>query len=478
MANRNRVGGLTKEFGNAELGDVRRTTRLVRVVEAISREPAVGFPRALESPAELEAFYRFLNNEAFDAAAVFEPHRVATLGRAAAAKEVLFIHDTTTVEFRGEGTRPGLGYTTALGRQGFMAHMALCLSATSDLPLGIAHVETYTRTGMTWRQRKMRRTTRRDSEPRESARWIRGVLATQTPALRGRAIHIMDAEADFFELMRHLADESARFIIRAGQLDRIVHDAGESMHLRQAIEDLKPTVFRDVSLSFRKHNVKTYGSTGRRKHPARSERIARVGIASTTITLGRSEYTKSQGASFEVNVVRAWEVAPPPGEPAVDWVLFTSEPVNRKAGLERIVDLYRKRWTIEEYFKALKTGCALEQRQVESYDGLCKVLAILAPIACQLLWLRGMDRLHSDELASTVFSEVELTLLQRAPAARGAPKPKTVSDAVTLLARLGGHIRNNGAPGWMTLGRGYEKLLLLRAGWQLAMEHFEKCDQS
>lgn len=474
MAKRDRVDGLSGEFENAQLGDARRTARLVRVVEAVAREPAVGFPRALESAAELEAFYRFLNNDGFDAAAVFEPHRLATLERAAASAEVLFIHDTTTVEFRGEGTREGLGYTTALGRQGFMAHMSLCLCASSDLPLGVAHVETYTRTGTLWRRRKLRRTARRDSEPRESARWIRGVVATQTPALRGRAIHIMDAEADFFELMHHLADESVRFIIRAGQLDRIVHDEGEAIHLRQAIEDLKPAVYRDVSLSFRKHNVKTYGSTGRRKHPARSERIAHVGIASTTITLGRSTYTKSKGANFEINVVRVWEIAPPAGEPAVDWVLLTSEPATRKVDLERIVDLYRKRWTIEDYFKALKTGCALERRQVESYDGLCKVLAILAPIACQLLWLRGMERLHFKAPASAVFTEVELTLLQQAPATRGMPPPKTVTDAIALLARMGGHIKNNGPPGWMTLGRGYEKLLLLRAGWQLAVEHLGK----
>ncbi len=172
----------------------------------------------------------------------------------------------------------------------------------------------------------------------------------------------------------------------------------------------------------------------KRKHPARSERIARVGIASTTVTLGRSKYTKSKGANFQVNVVRVWEIAPPAGEPAVDWVLFTSEPATRKVDLERIVDLYRKRWTIEDYFKALKTGCALEQRQVESYDGLRKVLAILAPIACQLLWLRGMERLHSKAPASAAFTEVELTLLQQAPATRGMSKPKTVTEAVALLA--------------------------------------------
>ena len=242
--------------------------------------------------------------------------------------------------------------------------------------------------------------------------------------------------------------------------------------------DLVPIVHRDVALSERKQNFKTSGANGRRKHPHRSARVARVSIASTRITLGRTRYTKSGGADFEINVVRVWEQSPPAGEPAVEWVLLTSEPVAQKTDLERVVDLYRKRWTIEDYFKALKTGCSLERRQVESYDALCKVLAILAPIACQLLWLRSMDRLHSGAPASAVFTETELALLHQAPAARGLPKPKTVRDAVALLARLGGHIKNNGAPGWLTLGRGYEKLLLLRMGWQMALDSIRKCDQS
>lgn len=471
MAAKNRIDELRNDFAGADLGDARRSARLVRVVQAIAEEPGMGFPGALGSSAELEAFYRFLNNEAFDASAVFAPHRTATLARAAAAEgEVVFIHDTTTVEYRGEGTREGLGYTTALGRQGFMAHVTLCLDATSGLPLGVGNLETYTRTGKIWEKRKRTRSKRQGKEERESARWLRGVEATQTATLRRRAIHIMDAEADFFELFRRLTDDESRFVIRAGQLERLVRDDGEPLHLREVIEALDPAVYRDVLLSERKLNVKTAGSNGRKKNPPRSARKARLAIAATTISLGRTRYTKATGADFKINVVSVWEPAPPKGQPPVHWVLFTSEPVKRKADLERVVDLYRMRWTIEDYFKALKTGCALERRQIESYEALCKVLAILAPIACQLLWLRGMDRTRSAEPARAVFTKVELDLLARAAATRGMPHANTVGDAILLLARLGGHIKNNGAPGWITLGRGYEKLLLLRIGWDMALQ--------
>ena len=73
-----------------------------------------------------------------------------------------------------------------------------------------------------------------------------------------------------------------------------------------------------------------------------------------------------------MNVVRVWETDPPRGQPAVQWVLLTSEKIGSAAALQRVVDIYRKRWLIEEYFKALKTGCSLEKRQVGSFDALRK----------------------------------------------------------------------------------------------------------
>jgi hypothetical protein len=33
------------------------------------------------------------------------------------------------------------------------------------------------------------------------------------------------------------------------------------------------------------------------------------------------------------------------------------------------------------------------------------------------------------------------------------------------VAALGGHLKNNGEPGWQVLGRGMEHLLTLEIGW-------------
>jgi hypothetical protein len=114
-----------------------------------------------------------------------------------------------------------------------------------------------------------------------------------------------------------------------------------------------------------------------------------------------------------------------------------------------------------------------EKRQLESKHTLLNALAIFAPIAWQLLALRQLSRNRAELPADSILSPLKLTLLQRHPDVRLRPDA-TIRDAMLAIAALGGHIRNNGEPGWQVLGRGYEDLLLLERGAALAL----RCDQS
>lgn len=477
MAKRETRGGVAGEFVGAALGDQRRTERLVAIAESLEREPSLGFPRALGSEAELEAFYRFINNDGFTAAASLGPHRAATLSRARECKEVVVIHDTTIVAY--STPREGLGVTTR-GHQGFVAHVSLMLSAHDAMPLGVPHVETITRSGTKRRSRADTHRVKRDDPKRESLRWLRGVESVES--VRGsefEAIHITDAEGDFFELLAAIHDARARFVIRAGQLDRIVIGADKATEcsLRALLQGVAVSTTRTIELSERRHPPRTARTTMRR-HPERDARRVKVGVGATPVRLKKTRYSDVECDSLDVNVVRVWELEPVAGQPAIEWVLLTSEDVSSAAALERVVDLYRRRWMIEDYFKALKTGCALEKRQVESYDALCKVLALFIPIAYRLLLLRGLERTRPDAPAQTGFSSTELHIMSQAPSNRALKPALTMNDALLHLARLGGHLRNNGPPGWQTLGRGYEKLLMLRLGWEMALASLGRSDQS
>lgn len=468
------IGSLVGEFDGADLGDQRRAERLKLIAGQLEQEPAKGFPRALGSDAALEAFYRFINNDAFSAKDILAPHVAATMRRAAGAGPVIAVHDTTLVEFSTD--REGLGVTSGHGKFGFVAHASLLLTEQDGLPLGVGYLETLTRTGKKWKKRKregQRGYVHAGDVERESLRWIRG---TDAVGAAGRdLVHVTDAEGDFFELLEHLDSRESRFVVRAGQLDRTVVFDDNEHSLREVAARIRPRKMRTIALSERKHAPGAARSKQRR-HPNRSARSARVAIGAARVAVAGTRYSKLGREALELNVVRVWEPNPPELEPPVEWVLLTTERVTTRRELLRVVDIYRKRWVIEEYFKALKSGCSFEKRQIESYAALCKVLSLFAPIAYRLLLLRALNRQRSSMSARFAFSEADLELMQRAPSNQALAPPRTISDALTHLARLGGHLRSNGPPGWQTLAWGYEKLLTMRLGYEIAMA--EKCDQS
>jgi hypothetical protein len=180
--------------------------------------------------------------------------------------------------------------------------------------------------------------------------------------------------------------------------------------------------------------------------------------------------------SLTVHVVDVWEATPPAGEEPVTWRLMTTEPIDTVTQILQIVDWYRARWVIEEYFKALKTGCAYEKRQLESLDTLLVALALLAPIAWQLLLFRHLARHAPTAPATAVLSRQQLRVLRAAPQAVALSAAPTLEDALRAVARLGGHLRQNGPPGWLVLGRGMQKLRWMEAGWAAAKTM--RCDQS
>ena len=136
-----------------------------------------------------------------------------------------------------------------------------------------------------------------------------------------------------------------------------------------------------------------------------------------------------------------------------------------------MVDFYRARWVIEEYFKALKTGCSLEKRQLETKDSLLNALAVFLPIAWHLLLLRSLAHVAPELPASTVLSETHLLILRARPKLKLSEQP-SLEEVLWAIAALGGHKKYNGPPGWQTLGAGFERLRALGEGWDLARSAF------
>jgi len=173
-------------------------------------------------------------------------------------------------------------------------------------------------------------------------------------------------------------------------------------------------------------------------------------------------------ASLTVHLVEVVEHKPPRGVTPVEWLLVTTLPIDEPTSVAAVVDNYRARWVIEEYFKALKTGCSYEKRQLESRHALLNALGILAPLAWRLLALRTLADDDPDASAASLLDPDELHVLRKmSKDIKLGPAP-TVAGILMAIARIGGHFPQNGRPGWLVLGRGLEKVLDRVEGYRLA----------
>jgi hypothetical protein len=415
--------------------------------------PGASLPKQAGTVAALEATYRFLSNEAVCPEDILEPHHVATAGRAQSAEgRVLVVHDTTELDF---GKREQLGELNGK-RKGFLAHVALVVTEAEHRPLGVLHEETIFREKL-----GKKRSKRAESE---RGRWQRGVDAVEERLGALAPVHVMDREGDAYELMRHMVEIGADFVIRAAY-DRVLHDE-RGLRLSEILDEQKPLAARAFSVGARPRNP---SPRHRKRHPPRQQRIANASVCATSVTVSAPSGFPSSG-ELRLNVVRIQEKGRGKDPSKVEWILWTTLPVSTAEEVLALVEIYRGRWVIEDLFKALKTGCQYEALQLESRRALTNALAVYLPVAWLLLHLRSESRFNPTAPASVVLSTFQVRCLRLAylhQEGRELPEALTAREALLAVARLGGHLKNNGEPGWLVIHRGLHDLLLLELGYHL-----------
>lgn len=456
---------LLAEYADVRLGDARLDERLVRILTLAGARPGDSFPEQMETDADQEALYRFLKNPKVTMDALLEGHRKQTVDRLKARSLVRIVHDTSDFVFKGE--RDGLDIFQG-GVKGFSGHFALAVAGDEGREaLGILGLYPFLlkndKKGLTPSEKgkKQYHTPRNE---KKSSRWETQAIETSRYIPSDTdAIHVMDQEADDYFIFSALSAASLRFVIR-GEPRRLT---AEKVMSRELLAVQPATLFREVEISSRSKAQAT------KQHPQRKTRIAQLSVKAAVITFNKS----SAGRDAELDhvslgAVHVFEASPPDGETPIEWMLFTTEPVETTAQIEAVVDHYRARWVIEEYFKALKTGCAFQDRQLCSYEGLVRALALFIPMAWTLLALRSLGRETTQRPATEVFSNDQLRLLRALleKRRRTLPVEPTVRDAMLGIAALGGHIKNNGDPGWLVLGRGMRRFAEFEEGWNLHQE--------
>lgn len=451
------------EFREAELGDARRTSRVVQVAEALSRMPGASLPEALRTEAQIEAGYRLFGNEAIDFDDLIHEHHERTGGRARDAKEVLVLHDTTTCSFKHIPPEE-LGYLQT-GKGGFFLHVSLVVDAQRHRrPLGVVHAEAYWRNERAKRGGRKRRVSGKETaswKDREYLRWERGVGLSAERLEGSDAIHVIDREGDAYALLASLKAGDHRFVVRS----RINRRLSDKTLLLDTLACCEGVMEREVFLSRRRAPT---APRARAATPGRAARTAHLRFKSATVTLKRPRSCDDTAPKeLELSVVDVEEIAAPADEKPIRWTLWTSEPVETAEQVAQVVDNYRQRWLVEEFFKALKTGCKFEARQLQSRHALLNLLAISTPIAVELLWMRARVSDDPNAPASDIVTPLQLRIL-RTLGHRPLSSEPTAAQALLAIAGLGGHMRSNGPPGWQVLRRGYQKLLDYELGWTAA----------
>ena len=452
-------------FGAARLGDARRTKRLIRVANDFVRHPGGTFPDKLPDPKQLDAFYRLMAAEDLTHRSVLEPHIRHTLAAMRAEPGVvLVLHDTTVLDYSGLDI-PELGQIGDGHGRGYYCHNSLAIAADRRI-LGLASQILHVRRHVPPGETKARR---RAHERCESRLW-RDAAVCIPAAPAGRTwVDIADRGADITEFLDHEQAAGKAYVVRS-QHNRIVEIADPDApagrrraKLHDLARGLPATSWRTVEVS---------------AQPGQPARTARVGVAFAAVTIipPRQARGRERGVPLEVVVIRASEVDPPEGVRPLEWILVTDVATADSRGAGERVDWYAARPVVEEYHKAQKTGCGIEQMQWTHAARLQPAIALVSVVALTLLGLRalGRDERHRDEPATDLVPRrwVELLARWRYGEARS---DLTIGEFIWALGRLGGHQNrpSDGPPGWITLWRGWTKLMTMALGAEL--ERPSKC---
>jgi hypothetical protein len=440
-----------QELATADFGDARLAKRLVRIVADKLANPTASIPHASDSWAATKATYRFLASDQVAAASIRAAHRDATRSRIQHHDAVLVLQDTTELVYTSHPQTTGLGFLDHASSRGLKVHSALA-TTIDGVPLGLVQQSVWAR-DVTTKGRKARK---RPHVERESQRWLT-TLAEAQQAIKAptRLIVVADREADIYPLFIAPRDDRTDLVIRATYNRGLVGG--------RKLEDAATTVTWPGS---RTVTIPGNGS--------RAARTATVQIGWTTVQLlPPQDYPRPAAAPRPtLQLVVVEEREPPAGVKPLRWLLWTTLPVTTWDEARAVVQIYEKRWLIERSHYVLKSGCGIEQLQLESAERLERALAVCCIVAWRLLWLTYSARETRAVPCTEILARHEWQAL--VCTVQGTPVPPTappsVREAVRMIAQLGGFLarKGDGEPGVKTIWRGLMRLDDIAATWLLA----------
>jgi Transposase DNA-binding/Transposase DDE domain len=440
-----------RTFGSVQLHDRRRTRRAVKAATNLAENPLGSLPAQMHTWKETKALYRLLDEPDVTFAALMQPHLQETREQAACSKVALLVQDTTDIDLSHRHKISGVGQIGNERGRGFFVQTVLAVRPESPEVVGCMAQEPFVRIAAPTGEQRHQRFKR---EERETDVWMRQVHHIGTPDAGSTWVHVGDRGADMFPFFQACQATQTHFLLRAAQNRRVEHSEEE---IRYSL---------DRARSWPSQASRPLEVPARHGHKARSSQV-QLAFGQMTLLPPRHDPRQSK-EPLTVWVIRVWEEQAPEGEEPLEWLLLTSVPTTTLEQAWERVDWYRQRWLVEDYHQCLKSGCRVEERQLQSVDGLMRLLGLLSPLAVRLLQVRTYAREEPERPASEVIDPLTLAVL--AERSGQSPATMTLGTFWTEVARLGGYLArsHDGPPGWRTVWKGWLSLQTLLEGAHLA----------
>lgn len=450
-----------QQWIRVNLGDKRRNRRALEMGAKMAARPEASLPCQQESRKALRGAYRILNNSAVTMEALLAPHLAQTRAAATRMKVVLFVEDTTELDYTAYYGKVGLGPIGNGRGRGLLLHSTLGVEPETRQILGVAHAQAFLREPSLPPQAG-----RRDSP--ESRVWEESAEQVGAAPAGVTWVHIGDAASDIFEYMTLCLHKGKEFLLRAKSNRRLVEatetteatsepEEASARYLLDSVRGLPALAGSGYSVSVPRHG----------DQPARQAQVVLAWSQVKVLPPKDLPIEVRRRGALTLWVLRVWEESPPLGVDGLEWVLLSSLPIDCLADARRAVDWYSCRWLCEDFHQCLKTGCRVEHSQLDDGADLQRLLGFAIPLAIRLLQLRQSARQIPEQQASTVVDPLMVEVLARREKLDG--KRMTARQFWQEIARLGGHQgrRRDGPPGWQTIWKGWRLLADLTEGARL-----------
>jgi hypothetical protein len=411
------------EFGNALLGDPRRTERLIKIASERAAKLISSLPQCFDSKAELKAAYHFYDNPCINREAILKSHYLATQERLNQENIVLAVSDTTEVDYSHHQSKQGLGYLNDLDHHGFLLHSTLVVTP-SKVPLGLLDQQIIYREFDKFGKRHNRK--KRPIEEKESYKWLESLEAvaeTQKNHPDVLIVNVADRESDIYDYFVRAKELDNQAVLIRGAWNRCIED--DQNYLWEYIESQDDAGTLIVEIP---------------RKPGQAVRTAELSIRYGHVILKPPKHRAIDNLpKVEIDVVLAREDNPPSGVEAVEWLLLTTVSVDSFDDAIERVHWYACRWPIETYHKVLKSGCKIESRRLSAAESLERYLAVDSVVAWRVLGLTMQSRETPDMPCDTFLDKPEWQALACYSLKTPIPpaKPPSLQQATLWIAGIG-----------------------------------------